>query len=157
MDDKPKRRLPVLKEPEVADPGDADRPPWHWSAIGTVAIFVLWLPLAYLSAILSKHLLGGASADDISFARRALIAGINLLGFMIGAFGGGAIVGRFGGKAGLKEATFAGFATALIAWITIAWQGAGIVLLAVLIGVSSGMARLGAWVGMRMRVSAAGR
>lgn len=157
MDEKPKRRLPVLKEPEVAEPGDADRPPWHWSAIGTVAIFVIWLPLAYLSAIVGERLLGGADIKDISFVRTAAIAGVNLLGLMLGAFGGGMIVGRFGGRAGLKEATFAGFTTALIAWLTIALKGAGFIMLAVLIGVSAGMARLGAWIGLRMRVSGADR
>jgi hypothetical protein len=44
----PKRRLPMLPKVEVADESDEDRPPWHWSAIGAVAIFIAWLPLAYI-------------------------------------------------------------------------------------------------------------
>lgn len=151
--EKPKRRLPVLKNDEVAAEGDEERPPWHWSAIGAVAIFVLWLPLAFLTAAIDKRLLGDADPNTISAGLRAVIAGVNLLGFMLAALGGGAIVGRFGGKAGLKEATIAGVATASLAWLTIALQGAGIVLLLLLIAAGAGASRLGGWLGLRGRVS----
>ncbi len=39
-----------------------------------------------------------------------------LLAFAIACFAGGFLVGRFGAKAGAKEATVAGFLAAAVAW-----------------------------------------
>src|SRR5689334_10420750 len=52
-----KRRLPIVKspvEPRADGGGDDDspsRPPWQWVGFGTVAIFVVWLPLAFLGVV----------------------------------------------------------------------------------------------------------
>ena len=151
-----KRHLPLLPKAEVADESDMERPPWHWSAIGTVAIFVIWLPLTFLTAVLGRRLLGDAAEPAAaSLAARFGLAALNLLVFALASFGGGALVGRFGGKAGLKEATVAGFATAAIAWATIAAQGVTLMLaaamLAVLITIGAGAARVGGFVGLKQR------
>jgi tRNA-(ms[2]io[6]A)-hydroxylase len=151
-----KRRLPLLPKDEVADESDAERPPWHWSAIGAVAIFVIWLPLTFLTAVLGKRLLGDAADPAAaSLAARFGLAAANLLVFALASFGGGALVGRFGGKAGLKEATVAGLATAAIAWATIAAQGValtlGVSMLVVLVTIGAGAARIGGFVGLKQR------
>lgn len=151
-----KRRLPLLPKDEVADESDVERPPWHWSAIGTVAIFVIWLPLTFLTAALGKHLLGEAAEPGAASPSALLsLAAVNLLVFALASFGGGALVGRFGGKAGLKEATVAGFATAAIAGATIATQGVDLLLaaamLVVLITIGAGAARAGGFVGLKQR------
>jgi len=144
--EKPKRRLPVLKNEDVADEADLERPPWHWSAIGAVAIFVLWWPLTFLTGALDQPMLGDVAA-----------AAVNLLGFVLAAFGGGAIVGRFGGKAGLKEATVAGVAPAVILCVMVALQGTPLglsaVLLVVLVAAGAGASRAGGWLGLRKRLN----
>ena len=98
-----KRRLPVLNQgggPAGSDPGE-DRPPWHWSIIGAVTIFLVWLPLAALAARIDAL---------------AAMIGLQLAGFLIGTFAGGFFVGRFGGRAGPREATISGFAAAALGW-----------------------------------------
>ena len=44
-----KRRLPVLKTPSQEEEEAAARPPWQWVGFGALAIFAVWLPLAYLA------------------------------------------------------------------------------------------------------------
>lgn len=153
-----KRRLPLLPKVEVADESDLARPPWHWSAIGAVAIFVLWLPLTFITAALSKRLL--TEAEDPGAATpstRLTVAGLNLLAFALASLGGGALVGRFGGTAGIKEAAVAGFVTAAVAWVTIPLQGVrltlsgGGALLVSLIAVGAGAALAGGAIGRRLR------
>jgi hypothetical protein len=152
-----KRRLPLLPRAEAADESDIERPPWHWSAIGAVAIFVLWLPLAFLTAALGKRLLAEAPDEGAAPPSAFLtVAGLNLLAFALASFGGGALVGRFGNSAGRKEATVAGLATAAIAWVMIVLQGVGLTLsgggaLLLLIAVGALTARAGGAVGFRQR------
>jgi len=153
-----KRRLPLLPKEEVADESDIERPAWHWSAIGVVAIFVLWLPLTFITAALSKRLLAEATEEGAApISARLGVAGMNLLAFALASFLGGAIIGRFGGSAGLKEATVAGLVTASIGWATIAFSGAGLTLsggaalLLLLIAVGAAAARGGGAVGLRQR------
>jgi MFS family permease len=144
----PKRRLPLLAE--VADESDVDRPPWHWSAIGASAIFLAWLPLAY---VVNGPL--GLLREGGPVARVAAIA-LNIAAFALAAFGGGYLVGRFGGRAGSKEATVAGFAAAAIAWALAAAQARSgalvwILLLAAMATLGAGSSRLGGRVGLRRR------
>jgi hypothetical protein len=153
-----KRRLPLLPKVEVADESDIERPPWHWSAIGAIAIFVLWLPLTFITAALSKQLLTEAAEEGAApLESRLAVAGLNLLAFALASLGGGAIVGRFGGSAGIKEATVAGLATASVAWTALALQGVGLTLsgggalLVLLIAVGAGAASAGGAVGLRQR------
>jgi hypothetical protein len=115
-----KRGLPVLKQ-APKDSSDADgspeRPPWHWTGFGTVAIFVTWLPLAALGQWFFAGATGPQAADAGS-ARPAAVMGFvvtQLAGFLLASFLGGALVGRYGGKAGPREAAASGFVVGLIA------------------------------------------
>ncbi len=119
-----KRRLPVLQNKE--DEGD-ERPPWHWSAIGAVAIVLVWLPLSMLSGLIARRTYAryvpGDDAAATARAIEAMSAGQKLwLGFLVvlgplvslalAAFAGGVMVGRFGGRAGKREAAVAGLSAA---------------------------------------------
>jgi hypothetical protein len=115
-----KRGLPVLKQ-AANDSSDADgspdRPPWHWTGFGTVAIFVTWLPLAALGQWFFAGATGPQAAEAGS-ARPAAFMGFvltQLAGFLLASFLGGALLGRYGGKAGPREAAASGFAVGLIA------------------------------------------
>ncbi len=135
----PKRRLPMLPKVEVADESDEDRPPWHWSAIGAVAVFLAWLPLAYIV----NGPLGGLFSGGM-VAKIAAVA-LNVAAFVIGSFAGGYLVGRFGGRAGVKEATVGGVAASVIAWALAAAQARSGVLVWIML--LTGMAMLGAGAG----------
>jgi hypothetical protein len=132
----PKRRLPMLPKVEVADESDEDRPPWHWSAIGAVAVFLAWLPLAYIVNGPLGGLFNGGMAAKIG------AVALNVAAFVIGSFAGGYLVGRFGGRAGVKEATVGGVAASVIAWALAAAQARSGVLVWIML--LTGMAMLGA-------------
>jgi len=132
----PKRRLPLLAKAEVADESDEDRPPWHWSGIGAAAIFLAWLPLAYIV----NGPLGGLFNGGVA-AKIAAVA-LNIMAFVVASFGGGYLIGRFGGKAGVKEATVSGVAAATVAWALAAAQARSGLLVWIML--LTGMAMLGA-------------
>jgi tRNA-(ms[2]io[6]A)-hydroxylase len=144
---------------EVAQEGDEDRPPWHWSAIGTVAIFMAWLPLAFMvNGALSRLAPGDAVA--VSPAARAAMVIVNLAAFALACFGGGFLVGRFGGQAGRREATVSGFAAASIACVltatrtfqaSVAAVVVWLLLLGALIAVGAGASRAGGDLGLKKR------
>jgi tRNA-(ms[2]io[6]A)-hydroxylase len=106
-----KRRLPLAPRVEVGAEGDEDRPPWHWAAIGAVGVFVFWLPLA----IGVNALLGGRSG--------AAVVALHAAAFVLASAGSGFLVGRFGGKAGRREAAAGGLGAAGVAWLLAAAQG----------------------------------
>lgn len=110
---------------------DAERPPWHWSAIGAVSVFLVWGPLAMLAEAIGARLVGSAfdASDPASVAAHLASAaplersrfwiaviGLPASSFVVAAALGGALVATFGGKAGLREATVAGVAAAVIVW-----------------------------------------
>jgi MFS family permease len=134
-----KRHLPLLPKVEVAVEGDEDRPPWHWSAIGAIGVFVFWVPL--ILAI--NGLLPGPGAAWIA---------LNAAAFALACFGSGFLIGRYGGKAGRREAMVGGAAAAATAWLAAATQGVRgpltwVLLLAVLVAVGGGAARVGGALG----------
>lgn len=144
-----KRRLPLAPRVEVKEPEDEDRPPWHWSAIGAIGSFVLWLPLAILvNAVI------GARAGAIG-------ATLNAAAFAIACSGAGLIVGRFGGKAGRREAAIGGAGAGAIAWALAATQSMAmalgaivtwLLLLAAIGAIGAGAAWLGGALGVKLRV-----
>jgi disulfide bond formation protein DsbB len=150
-----KRKLPVLaSEP---DEEMEARPPWHWVALGTVAIFVAWLPLAGLANTLLRRMLervGGAEAPP---SVRAAMVGLNVLAFVLAGVAGGFLVGRFGGRAGQREATASGVVVAAIAWTLAVAEGApaGVlgwaVLLVVMVTIGGGASHAGGRAGLRAR------
>jgi tRNA-(ms[2]io[6]A)-hydroxylase len=144
-----KRHLPMLPKAEVAAEEEDDRPPWHWAAIGAVAVFVLWLPLA--AAL--HGLLGNAAG---------VAAGVvNAGGFALACFGSGFLVGRYGGRAGKREATAGAAAASALACLIAALQLRGgvltwVVILAIFVGIGAGSARLGGALGLARRAPGAG-
>jgi hypothetical protein len=171
-----RRHLPIAGQSRAPEPGslpdpmaDEERPPWHWSGIGAVLIFVLWLPLAMVGQWVSGRLVGallppGSEAELAAYmaaasgGKRLLLAAASVgplaLGFAVACVAGGALVGRHGGAAGRKEATVAGLAAASTAWaLTAAASGLGaswflwppIALLGSLFGWAGGV------VGLRLR------
>jgi len=138
-----KRHLPLLPKVEVAVEGDEDRPPWHWSAIGALGVFVFWLPLI----LALNGALPGPGAVWIA---------LNAAAFALACFVSGFLVGRYGGKAGRREAMVGGAAAAATAWLVAATQGMqGILtwalLLAVLVALGGGAARAGGALGLAGR------
>ena len=143
-----RRQLPILNQKMAPPAGTVEapeegeeRPPWHWSGIGAVLVFALWLPLAMVGQWLSRGLLGalvpaGSAEETEAFLARATGAirwsvkaatvGPPLAGFALACLAGGAMVGRFGGRAGKKEAAVAGVVAASTAWaLTAAGAGLG--------------------------------
>ncbi len=142
-----KRRLPVLKEP--AGEGDDEataRPPWQWIGFGTLAIFVVWVPLAFMAAWVASRL--DASGDSPVGAAVVLAAGLALA-----AMAGGFLVGRWGASGvGVREAALAGLAAGLIA-TALAFGAPGALsggLAAIAVAVP--FAALGGKLGLRRRV-----
>ncbi|HEU4411242.1 MAG TPA: hypothetical protein VFS43_38670 [Polyangiaceae bacterium] len=165
MSEAPRRRLPVLGAGTPPTP-DEERPPWHWSGIGAVLTFSFWLPLAWAGALLSQRwlarlipgegpeaiatFLGQASGRERALIRASLVAP-GLLSCFASAALAGFIVGRFGGKAGPKEAAVGGlvagtFASALAA----AGEGGGLVALLWLWPPIAGLGLLGGYLGGRL-------
>lgn len=134
-----KRSLPLLQEPSGEDPLPS-RAPWQWVALGTVAIFVVWLPLAAacqaLAARIVSHWLGTFASpeeaalalarvdSDIRLRATVVLVGFPLVGLVVASFGGGALVGRWGGSAGVREAALSGASAALIAALLTLLSGA---------------------------------
>lgn len=105
------------------EPPEEERPPWHWVALGAAATFLVWLPLAALAESLVRRPVTSADARGEMGAGLWLLAA-HALAFCTGAFAGGLLVGRLGGKAGRKEATLAGIAAGALAWLIALVQGA---------------------------------
>lgn len=171
-----RRQLPILNQKmapaagTVAPPEeDDDRPPWHWSAIGAVLVFTLWLPLAMAGQWVSRQLLlglvpGGSTSQVGEFLTNAstsaqlsvkvAMVGPPLTSFAFACISGGALVGYFGGKAGRKEATVGGLVAATTAWaLTAAGVGLGAawMLWPPVAVLGSGFALLGGYLGERRR------
>ncbi len=132
------RRLPVLQNQAPEDEAAATRPPWHWALIGGGLIFTMWIPLAilaeWIARVLSAHLVDvgdpGAMArfnQQASPSQRAMlvifVVGPVALSFVAACLAGGALVGRFGGRAGVREAAFGGVVAALASWVVAALAG----------------------------------
>ena len=131
-----KRRLVVLKEDDEAEL----RPRWQWIGFGAFAVFLAWLPLAWLAEALKRAVLTrivGAVTDEaplgealskLAQGERAVVAlvtvALPLLAMATGGFAGGLLVGRYGGEARAREAALAGaLAGASAAGLT--WQKDG--------------------------------
>ena len=106
-----KRRLPVLQNKAPEDESETlPRPPWHWSAIGVVVSFLVWLPIAAGIAALTARVAPNAGTPAMGLG--ILIVGMHLFGFFVATFAAGLLIGKFGGEAGPKEGAVSGFVTA---------------------------------------------
>ena len=104
-----KRRLPVLKTPGDVDADAPSRAPWQWVAFGALAIFVAWLPLAFVAtwAASSLHRSGASPVAPV---------GVLAVGLALAALAGGFLVGRWGAAGvGVREAALSGLASAIVA------------------------------------------
>lgn len=149
----------MLSSPKGGGEDDVEpRPPWHWVGFGTVLIFAVWLPLAYVGGAVQARMLAsrfgeGAAKEQVEAAVAAMSAGARaqlmlsqalpgVLALALASFVGGAVVGRFGAGAGPREAAMAGGVTAVIATI-LAFEGfsvAALVSAVVTFAVASGCA-----------------
>lgn len=157
----PKRRLPVLNSAPTEAEDDA-RPAWHWAFLGAVLVFLLWAPLAMLSQALVAKLVGSSldGSDPSTIAAQlagssarartyAIAVGIPALSFILGAGLGGLLVGRLGGRAGIREATFAGIISAVVV-SALAAARVGLVSFFGTVALLSLIGGLSSWAGGRM-------
>lgn len=154
-----KRRLPILgqageKVPEP-DGEPPPRPPWHWTAIGVLAIYLVWLPLAWIvNAFVMKTFFDGMHSDAIGSApllHRIILIALNAFSFVLSSCAGAFLVTRFSREAGIREATLAGVAAASLAWVlTFApSQASSLWLWALLLVCMIALGGFGAWLGAR--------
>lgn len=141
-----KRHLPVLKTPSQEEEEAAARPPWQWVGFGSLAIVAVWLPLAYLAALVASRMGGDGGA-------RIAAVGVLAASLAIASLAGGFLVGRWGAaRVGVREAALAGLVAALVgAGIALGAPGAlAGALLSVVVAVPS--AALGGRLGLRRRL-----
>ncbi len=120
----PKRRLPVLQTRAAGD-DDAgeERPAWHFTVVGAVMAILVWLPLAAAASSAATRLAGDPGPDGAVPVHLApALIGLGALGYATASFAAGALVGRFGGRAGLREATLTGPIAGAVAWALAATQ-----------------------------------
>ena len=157
----PIRRLPVLQSASTADD---DRPAWHWVVIGFLFAFSIWAPLAMLASWgggqIVRRILGDLPADELGLELAQAssvdrfwlwfgLTGAPIVAYTFSCWAAGALVGRFGGKAGPKEAAVAGGLAALAgAGLTLFRASAATSTASLLILVPLGVG--GAWLGGRM-------
>jgi tRNA-(ms[2]io[6]A)-hydroxylase len=130
----PKRRLPVL---QPKDDDGVPRPPWQWSALGGVATFLAFVPLAFGAVTLARrtHAAYIPTSDPAEVQRavaamtasqRLWLGVLTVLGpfvaLAVSSFAGGLFVGRFGGEAGKKEAALGGLVAASVCSLVSAGQ-----------------------------------
>jgi tRNA-(ms[2]io[6]A)-hydroxylase len=132
------RRLPVIQSKAPEDAAAEERPAWHWILIGAGFVLTIWIPLALIALWLGRQLgallapthdpeaLARAMASA-SAAKRLLLAVASLgplaLSYAVATISAGALVGRFGAKAGRREAALAGLLAAGVAWSMAAASG----------------------------------
>jgi hypothetical protein len=158
------RRLPIVGQkpappvgsPQLIPDQDDDRPPWHWSAIGSVLVFVLWLPLSMLTAWVSRLAVGESPDAATAHGGRAALVQIfvAILGLGLASLGGGAIVTRYGKTAGVREATISGLAVAIVATLVAVVTSGRVLDLWIMVPVatvSAGFCHLGGRVGLFFR------
>jgi hypothetical protein len=148
-----KRRLPVLKTSEgTEDDAAPARTPWQWVAFGALAIFAVWLPLAFVAAWVASRLAAPDATSAEGVLARAAPVAVLAAGPALAGLAGGWLVGRWGAAGvGLREAALAGLAAATIA-SALAFGAPGALwgaVIIVLVAVPS--AALGGALGLRRR------
>lgn len=153
-----KRSLPIAGQKPAPPPGTVpppddpdERPPWHWTLIGTGFVFLVWLPLAAIGNGLAGHavevLARGDEGRAQALASRAILF-VGVVGFAIAALTGGLLVGRFGARAGVRQATLAGVIAPVIAWLLTA-ASVGFLTSLPALGPLVAIGALAAWAGGR--------
>lgn len=135
-----KRRLPVLASTPATDGEDAARPPWHWAVFAAVMTFAAWLPLAAIAGALVRAQAArlGDARDGASVRPSDLAATPEALGALartmvvahatalsLAALAAGALLGRFGPRAGARHAA-AGAAACVLCAVALSWATTGV-------------------------------
>ena len=152
------RRLTVLQNQDTDDAAAARRPRWQWVLIGAGFVITLFLPLSLLGVWLGTRLSHAAPPDARGIIRIVLGTLPVALSFVVACAGAGAMVGRFGGRAKVREAALSGALGAFAGWGLAALGGAlspwivALSALFVLVALGAGSAFVGARLGLGMRV-----
>jgi hypothetical protein len=152
------RRLTVLQNQDTDDAAAARRPRWHWVLIGAGFVLTLFLPLSLLGVWLGTALSHALPPGERGATRIVLGTLPVALSFLIACLGGGALVGRFGGKAKAREAALSGALGAFSGWGLAALGGAlspwivAVSALVVLVTLGASAAFIGAQLTLAKRV-----
>jgi MFS family permease len=96
------RRLPVLQNQSPEELAAERRPLWQWVLIGAGYVVCIWLPLVTLVGWAMQR------SSTVTAIAPLLVAG----SFVLASAAAGALLQRFGGRSGPREATLAGLAAA---------------------------------------------
>lgn len=147
-----KRRLPVV-QPKLEDEGEP-RPAWHWVGFGAVAIFVAWLPLAWVAEAIGARLVASKGPlEELSRAERlralAMIALPQAFALALAALAGGFLVTKFGQGTRARDAAFSGACVGFLA-LGLTFASAGFSLAAFVVPLlATALAALGGRLGLR--------
>ena len=167
-----KRRLPMLQPSS----DEEERPAWHWSGIGGVALLLFFWPLSFLANAYAKHVLARLVPTGDASATKAAVAAMSasdrvwlsvvvvigpMLALALSSLLSGLLVGRFGGDAGKREALVGGIGAAcLLALISLSQslsKGGSVenwlLTATVVLGLAGLSAYGGARLGLRLRPS----
>jgi len=168
----PIRRLPVLQDTSTSD---EERPAWHWAVIGAVFTLSTWAPLAMVAswagARAVHRVFGDVPPEELAermqtaSSQDRLVLGLALTAAPVVAYAfscsaAGALVGRFGAKAGPREAAVGGALAAVVgAGLTLVGSSfaASLAGLLVLLPLGLGAGWLGGRFGLGRRVASATR
>lgn len=120
-----KRRLPLLQEghPPPDPPAEDSRSPRTWIAIGTLATFLVWLPLAWLADAGVRRFVAVEDARGVPTPAGVWLVAAHAFTFFASGLLSGLLVGRAGGAAGVREATLGAACAGVLAWLLAATQG----------------------------------
>ena len=150
----PKRHLPVLPSQPEPSPG-AGMSPGRWVILGLLPVYLLWVPLAGLTAALTKRLLGDTSPDQLGLGLKLGIALAQVASFKLAAVAGGFLITWLGERTRIQDAARCGALAAGLAWF-LAWLRSDLGALAlplfvVVTVLGAGAGAFGGWLGRRRR------
>ncbi|MGK4001730.1 hypothetical protein WMF31_03830 [Sorangium sp. So ce1036] len=122
-----------------------------------MAVFLIWLPLAGLVNTLLRRMLERMDDAGAPPSVRLAMVGLNVVAFALAGAAGGYLVGRFGGRAGRREAAASGAVVAAISWAIALAEGAPAgalgwaLLLVVMVSIGSAASYAGGAAGLRGR------
>lgn len=105
---KPRRHLPIVGQGSASSADEAaDRPRWHYAALGAGATMLAWLLLAAIvNAVIGSMARAQEGASELS--ARALVVGANVVVLFVCAALGGFLVTRLTGRTDARDAAASG-------------------------------------------------
>jgi len=136
------RRLPVIQSEASEDAEASARPRVHWILIGAGSCITVWALLAVVAlplgarlgaAVVRAQTRGVAGPPSSASALFAVVSAAPLLvSFFSAALLSGALVGRFGGRAGPREAALGGVSAGALTSLLSLRPGLGLPLYAMI-------------------------